>query len=271
MMRIVTLVENSAGAEGCIAEHGLSLYIETAKHKLLLDAGQSDAVIKNAKTLGIDLTDVDRLFLSHGHYDHSGGIIAFHEMNPTASIIMHRRAPERHYNHRKFIGIDPRILEIENLRLIDGNMRIDNELFLFSGVTGKKYVPEGNKRLLMYQGTKKVPDDFAHEIYLVVSCEGKNILISGCAHNGIVNIVERYEEIFGSYPDIVISGFHLRKKHWPYRARDLKTITDTAKALLKTGSLYFTGHCTGEPAFEIMKEIMGDKLFHLHSGEELPL
>jgi 7,8-dihydropterin-6-yl-methyl-4-(beta-D-ribofuranosyl)aminobenzene 5'-phosphate synthase len=86
-----------------------------------------------------------------------------------------------------------------------------------------------------------------------------------------VNIVERYEEIFGSYPDIVISGFHLRKKHWPYRARDLKTITDTAKALLKTGSLYFTGHCTGEPAFEIMKEIMGDKLFHLHSGEELPL
>ena len=83
-MRIVTLVENSCGNENCIAEHGLSIYIETENHKLLLDTGQTDAVVKNAEVLGIDLTAVDTVILSHGHYDHSGGILPFAEENPEA-------------------------------------------------------------------------------------------------------------------------------------------------------------------------------------------
>ena len=74
-MKIITLVENSCGHEDCIAEHGLSVYIETRKHRLLLDTGQSDAVVKNAEVLGVDLSLVDTVVLSHGHYDHSGGIV----------------------------------------------------------------------------------------------------------------------------------------------------------------------------------------------------
>ena len=87
-MKIVTLVENTCGYEGCIAEHGLSLYIETEKHKLLLDTGQTDAVVKNAEVLGVDLSLVDTVILSHGHYDHSGGILPFSQINHTAQIIM---------------------------------------------------------------------------------------------------------------------------------------------------------------------------------------
>lgn len=79
-MKIVTLVENTAGNEKCIAEHGLSVYIETEKHKLLLDAGQTDAVVKNAEALGVDLSAVDTVILSHGHYDHSGGILPFSKL-----------------------------------------------------------------------------------------------------------------------------------------------------------------------------------------------
>jgi 7,8-dihydropterin-6-yl-methyl-4-(beta-D-ribofuranosyl)aminobenzene 5'-phosphate synthase len=91
-MKIITLVENTCGAENCIAEHGLSIYIETEKHKLLLDTGQTDAVVKNAEDLGIDLTAVDTVILSHGHYDHSGGILPFSELNHTAQIIMQKKA-----------------------------------------------------------------------------------------------------------------------------------------------------------------------------------
>ena len=87
-MKIITLVENTVGNESCIAEHGLSVYIETEKHRLLLDTGQTDAVVTNAETLGIDLTAVDTVILSHGHYDHSGGILPFSEFNHTAQIIM---------------------------------------------------------------------------------------------------------------------------------------------------------------------------------------
>ena len=87
-MKLITLVENTCGNNGCIAEHGLSIYIETDKHKLLLDTGQSDAAVKNAETLGIDLSKVDTVILSHGHYDHSGGILPFSKLNKTARIIM---------------------------------------------------------------------------------------------------------------------------------------------------------------------------------------
>ena len=89
-MKIITLVENSCGNENCIAEHGLSIYIETEKHKLLLDTGQTDAVVKNAEALSIDLSAVDTVILSHGHYDHSGGILPFAEENPEARIIMQK-------------------------------------------------------------------------------------------------------------------------------------------------------------------------------------
>ena len=135
-MKIVTLVENSCGAQNCIAEHGLSIYIETEKHKLLLDTGQTDAVVRNAETLGIDLTAVDTVILSHGHYDHSGGIIPFSKLNRTAQIVMQRTAADPHYNGERYIGIDTDILGLPNVRLIDGDKQLDDELFLFSRITG---------------------------------------------------------------------------------------------------------------------------------------
>ena len=87
-MKIITLVENTAENECFTAEHGLCIYIESEKHKLLLDTGQTDALIHNAEKLGTDLSEVDTVILSHGHYDHSGGILPFSEINNKAQIIM---------------------------------------------------------------------------------------------------------------------------------------------------------------------------------------
>lgn len=75
-MRIITLIENTPGAPGCVHEHGLCLYIETARHTLLMDTGATGAFADNAATLGLDLTRVDTVVLSHGHYDHAGGPFA---------------------------------------------------------------------------------------------------------------------------------------------------------------------------------------------------
>ena len=94
-MKIITLVENTTENECFTAEHGLSIYIETEKHKLLLDTGQTDALIHNAETLGIDLSEVDTVILSHGHYDHSGGILPFSMINNKAQIIMQKK-PQNH-------------------------------------------------------------------------------------------------------------------------------------------------------------------------------
>ncbi len=266
-MRIVTLVENTCGHEDCIAEHGLSIYIETENHKLLLDTGQTDAVVKNAEVLGIDLSAVDTVVLSHGHYDHSGGILPFSEINHTAQIIMQRSAAEPHFNGDRYIGIDKAIPDLPNVRLIEGDVQLDDELFLFSGITGRRCYPQGNKKLSCMRKGKKVSDDFIHEQFLVIKQNGKRWLLSGCAHNGILNILDRYKELFDSIPDYVITGFHMMKREGEHTEEEKAVIIQTAQELAKMNTVFYSGHCTGIPAFEMMKVIMGDKLIALHSGE----
>lgn len=270
-VNIVTLVENTAENPPLAAEHGLGIYIETDRHRLLMDAGQTDALIRNSRLLGIDLCTVDTVILSHGHYDHSGGILPFSEINPRADIYMQSAAAEPHFNGEKYIGIDKDILSLHRLKLIEGNHRIDEELFLFSGIKGRRCYPKGNLKLSHISDGKRVCDNFAHEQCLVISCGGKSILLSGCAHNGILNILDSYREIFGGSPDYVISGFHLMKKDGEYAPEEAEIITETARELSEMNTVFFTGHCTGIPAFEIMKEIMGDKLHALHTGKRIVL
>ena len=268
-MKIITLVENTVENEKCITEHGLSIYIETEKHKLLLDTGQTDAVVKNAEVLNIDLSAVDTVILSHGHYDHSGGILPFSKLNHTAQIIMQRLAAEPHYNGERYIGIDTDILKLPNVRLIDGDMQLDNELFLFSGITGRRCYPQGNRKLSCMRKGEKVPDDFIHEQCLVIKQNGRRWLLSGCAHNGILNILDRYKELFESYPDYVITGFHMIKREGEHTEEEKAVIIQTAQELAKMNTVFYSGHCTGIPAFELMKQIMGGKLIALHSGEQV--
>ena len=265
-MKIITLVENSSGHECCIAEHGLSIYIETDKHQLLLDTGQTDAVLKDAEVLGIDLSAVDMVVLSHGHYDHSGGILPFSQINHTAQIIMQKKAVEPHYNGERYIGIDKAILDLTNVRLIDGDIQLDDELFLFSGVTGRRCYPQGNRKLSRMENGVQVPDDFAHEQCLVIKYNAKYWLLSGCSHNGILNILDRYREMFGNAPDYVITGFHMMKKEGEHTEEEKAVIIQTAQELSQMNTVFYSGHCTGIPAFELMKNVMGDQLIALHTG-----
>ena len=270
-MRMITLVENTCGNTNCIAEHGLCIYIETEKHKLLLDSGQTDALIKNAAALGIDLGETDTVILSHGHYDHSGGILPFSQINKKARIIMQRTAAGEHYNGDRYIGIDKAVLALPNTELIDGDIRLDDELFLFSGIKGRKCFPTGNKTLFRIDDGIKHPDDFVHEQCLVITQNGMNILLSGCAHNGVLNILDRYREIFDSDPDIFISGFHMMKKDAEHTEEEKEVIRMTARELAKTNIQFFSGHCTGEPAFDMMKEILKEQITAIHSGETIIL
>lgn len=271
-MRIVNLIENTSGAEGCLYEHGLSFYVETEKHKLLIDAGASDRFLKNAEVLGIDLTQVDTVFLSHGHYDHSGGLMAFVRLNPAAKIYMQKTAGDNYYHvdpkRVEYIGIDPELIKLEQTVLIDGNMILDDEISIFSDVRGRRLWPKGNLDLKKRTAQGDLQDEFEHEQYLVLSQEGKKILISGCAHNGILNILGKYGELYGGEPDVVISGFHMMK-HSEYTDVDRAIITEIAQELAKTDIQLYTGHCTSEYPFLLMKEYLGDQLVWVHSGEEI--
>ena len=192
-MKIQVVMENYMEGKDISAEHGLCIYVETKEHKLLVDTGQSNQTWKNAKALGIDLVSIDTVVLSHGHYDHSGGLLTFAKTHPFVHIYMRENAGDDYYSKREegmhYIGIDKEILTLPNLHLISEDCSIDSELSLFTNVTGRKLFPKGNKRLFQKIGKDFVEDDFSHEQYLVIQKEeGDYVLISGCAHNGILNI-----------------------------------------------------------------------------------
>jgi len=257
-MRIVTLIENGACSEDLFAEHGLSLYIETEKHKILFDAGQTEAFAENAEKLGVDLRTVDLAILSHGHFDHSGGLIRFLQINDTAPLYLSRHAFSKCYHgDEQYIGIDPALAESDRLIYTDECLQIDTGLTLHACNTKEKSCPIDSSGLTVLENGIYRNEQFLHEQYLLIEEDGKRVLISGCSHKGILNIASWFS------PDVLIGGFHFMNLD---PQSDGKRLTDAAATLLKYPTIYYTGHCTGASQFEFMKSIMGDKLHIIHSG-----
>lgn len=266
-MKITVLMEDSSFRPGIAAEHGLSLYLETEKHRRLLDTGASALTLQNADALGVDLTAVDTVVISHGHYDHAGGLLSFAERNPDAEIYLNAGAGGAFFHGEKYIGIDRKILNLPRLHPVpDPFLEIDGELSLFSAIGGRRLWPEGNRELTEEKDGKRTQDVFSHEQCLVVREGNKTLLASGCAHNGILNILDRYRELNGSYPDAVVSGFHMIKKSG-YGEADLAGIRQTVEELKTLPTVFYSGHCTGDLPFEVMKEIMGESLRRITAGD----
>ncbi len=254
-MKIVVLVENTSINENLSGEHGLSLYIETEKHKILFDMGQTDLFVKNAKRLGVDLTEVDIAILSHGHYDHGGGLKKFLEINEKAPVYISKYAFEPHYNGtEKYIGLDVNLCESKRIVYTDDVIRIAKGLTLYHCNSKEKSYDLGSFGLNKKIGDVFVPDDFLHEQYLCMEENGKKILLSGCSHKGILNIVEWFK------PDVLIGGFHFSKFSLD------ETLESYAKILDGVDTMYYTCHCTGMEQYQFMKKTM-KKLSYVAVGQ----
>ena len=273
-MKLINLIEDGPGDPRCAHEHGLCFYLETSRHRYLLDFGASDAVIRNAAALGVDLSGVDIGILSHGHYDHSGGILPFLEINRKTVIYMQKPAAEGHYHQigdwMKNIGIDPAISGHPQVCAIEGNLVIDSEAEVYTNITGDRLKAEGGRSLLRRDGDQYVPDSFRHEQCAAIHAQEAEILFSGCAHTGIVNILEEYRRLYRRDPDLVISGFHLNRKDG-YTEADYGLIRAIAEELKNYKSRFDTGHCTGREAFDTMKPILGDALAAIRCGGEIEI
>ena len=255
-MKITALIENTS-ARGLPTEHGLSLFVETAEHKFLFDMGQTDLFARNAETLGIDLTTVDFAVLSHGHYDHGGGLNTFLARSDHAPVYMSRFAFEPHYNGtEKYIGLDQDLKSSNRLVLVDEDMPIAEGITVYGCHHAPKVVDFGSCGLNMIQDGRMTEDDFRHEQYLLVVENGKRILFSGCSHRGILNIMHWFR------PDICIGGFHLSKLPLD------ETLTGYDKALDAYPTAYYTGHCTGTAQYQFMKERMRN-LHYLSVGDSI--
>lgn len=249
-MKLITLIENTTAHPDLTAEHGLSLYIETGVHKILFDMGQSSAFAENAQKLGVDLKAVDIAILSHGHYDHGGGLGKFLEINGTAPVYVSAHAFEPHYNAAdKYIGLDTALQGSPRLIFTHGETKIGEGLTLHT----VPFPPADTSGLQVMDNGVLLPEDFRHEQYLMIEEAGKRILISGCSHKGILAIAAYFQ------PDILIGGFHFMK------ITD-NTILDQSARDLSAKTACYTGHCTGTAQFERMKFTLGSRLISLQTG-----
>lgn len=258
-MRITVLTENTTCLEGLVPEHGLSLYIETGTHKILFDMGQSDLFLTHAKALGVEIADVDVAILSHGHYDHGGGLAAFLAANKNAPVYVNENAFQPHYRKDgSYIGLDAALMGHKRLVSVGECHRIDGTLSLFACNTREKPYGLDTAGLGMERDGAIVPEDFRHEQYLLITEGEKRVLISGCSHKGILNIVDWFA------PDVLVGGFHLNKNDPAGKGRAV--LDRTAAQLLAGNTRYYTCHCTGLPQYEYLKSKMGDRLGYLACG-----
>ena len=271
-MLIKILVENTSIAKDFGSEHGLSLYIETKKHKIMFDVGASQLFLKNAKKLDVNIADIDFVVISHGHFDHGGGLKTFFKENTKAEVFLHHRAFGKYYAIRPnekldFIGLDEELKQNKQIVLTSDGFFISNGIQLLSNIVLKGERPKSNSGLFMEHKGKMVDDTFDHEQNLVIEEDGKTLLVTGCSYNGIVNILEHFHSIKGRMPDYVIGGFHLSSHSGGNEEFD--TIDRIGNYLMNTKAKYYTCHCTGIEAYERLKSTMGDSIDYLSAGSEI--
>ena len=235
-------------------EHGLSILLETTRHRILLDTGASDLFIRNADRLGIDLSEVDYVFISHGHTDHAGGLRHFLNINSKARIIVSPDAlTGEYFSKRKFLHSITTMwptLPQERLLLISQTCEIDEGLHIIARIPQSHPLPKGNDMLFVRNAAGEyLRDDFCHELALYAD----GLLFTGCAHSGLENILaacnvpeEYWNELVCSWngqeseEELIALGTRLKEKY--------------------PQTQFYTSHCTGDLAFQRLKSVMGPQL-----------
>ncbi|MDD2234670.1 MAG: MBL fold metallo-hydrolase [Desulfitobacteriaceae bacterium] len=272
MLKINILVENRTQRKNIIAEHGLSILVENNGFKVLFDVGQSNVFSLNAKTDRIDLSEIDALVISHGHFDHAGGVPEFCRLNKKAPIYVHPDAFCKRYIGRHgrpasgCIGVPwscedsirNRMIFVREPTKIHSNIILSGEVLkdpakkkVSTGLIKKK--AEGN-----YE-----KDPVLDEQFMLVQGKKGIYLFSSCSHPGIINCLS-YAKKLASESQIygVIGGLHLER----YNDEQLRNLaTDFKSAGVKK---IIPLHCTKIKASYLFKDYLGSNCILLNSGDE---
>jgi len=267
--QVTILVDNQAG-ERLVAEHGLSLWIETEDKRILFDTGQGGALENNARVLGADLGQTDILVLSHGHYDHTGGIAQVAKVAGQVEVYCHPGAVLPRYSIRDGTP-KPIQMPRESMRALDNmpaqRLHWVTQPVLLSeriGITGPipretSYEDTGGPFYLDPEG--KRPDPIDDDVALWIRTNEGLVVCVGCCHAGLVNTLNHVRRLTnGSRIRAVIGGFHL------LNASDQRLEQTMSRLQSISPDTVVPCHCTGEGAFAALKEAVGERLFRGCSG-----
>jgi len=267
-MKITTLVENHVYNAGLFAENGLSILIDTGTKKILFDTGQSDIFIKNAHYLSIDLTEIDTVVISHGHYDHTGGLYPFLSLNSKAKVYVKKEAFIPKYKGEKnFIGtkydslvLDERVIYVEKIT------EIERGIFIMPDIKIYNNVDTSFKEFKILQCDNFVDDTFEDELFLAIKKNGKISILSSCSHRGITNIIQTTLDHFKKKSiNLIEGGFHLKNSG----AIQFTIVSDYLKQL-QPESIGIC-HCTGLDKYADLLYGVDSKVFYNFTGNVLNL
>jgi 7,8-dihydropterin-6-yl-methyl-4-(beta-D-ribofuranosyl)aminobenzene 5'-phosphate synthase len=269
-LQITTLSENTAGMGHFLAEWGLSILIETAGRKILFDTGQSISASHNADLLGIDLTKINKIVLSHGHYDHTGGLRQIlHRIKREIEIIAHPDIWQAKYATRegeeKYIGIPFHRQTLENLgakfKESKKAVRISDNIITTGEIPMVTDYEEIEPYLVVKEEKRFQPDKLLDDQALIINTKPGLVVILGCAHRGIINTLYHARKLTGVKKIyMVLGGCHLMDA-------TEERIWLTIAALKELGVQRIgVSHCTGLAAAGIMAQEFGDRFFFNNAG-----
>lgn len=281
-MLLKTLIENTVDSQrtDLTPQHGMSIYIEENNKKILFDMGKNGVFISNAEKMGIDLSSIDYAVISHGHYDHSGGLKYFLESNSKAKVILSEACRQEEYisiidgiehpigiDRSLFMDYEDRFIWVENDYVVLEGMHI------MSNIEQTEFVPLGNNVLYKKVKDQYFHDNFKHELILVFKEDEGDIILTGCSHSGITNMLKTYKKVFSEGRiKALIGGFHLMNPGTRRIQESSKTVDSLGLVLTKynIGKIY-TGHCTGEEAFQILSNRLGNNISRFQAGSEITI
>ncbi|MBF0573213.1 MAG: MBL fold metallo-hydrolase [Desulfamplus sp.] len=279
MITIKVLIENRKpdNRNNLETEHGLALHIEHKNQRILFDTGASEAFGRNAQKLGIDIDQVDMAIISHHHYDHGGGLPFFLENNVKSKVYLGKQ-PSGDVLFKawagllkKHIGLNKQVFAKypDRFLFLNDMAEIAPDIFIITNICNKYKRPKGNNKLLIQKNGVLRPDKFEHEIIVVLKDKEELVVLTGCSHNGILNMIETVTHNFPNIPiKAVVGGFHLAGipiEHLMPESR--QEIEEIGYQLLKYPiKKVYTGHCTGLKSYKILKRVMGNKLEYITTG-----
>ena len=270
-LRITTLSENTAAGGNLLAEWGLSILVEADRVNILLDTGQSVSASYNADSLGIDLSKIDKIVLSHGHYDHTGGLRQIlPRMRKEVEIIAHPDVWAVKYARRKgqadrYIGIPFQCQELESLgatfNLTTKPVKITDNIMTTGEIPMVTEFEEIDTALFVKEDAGWQPDKLLDDQALIINTEPGLVVILGCAHRGVINTLYHAQQLTGvKQIHMVVGGCHLtgasEERIW---------LTIAALRELDVQRLGLS-HCTGLPAASLMAQAFGEKFFFNNAG-----